>query len=147
MLTWSRLVSLNELVLKYFNFGDTKDNIDMNKNIHKTQATFMSNCNKKTNELANNYVQKILNISRKETNRKLNFLSELKEIKKSYVKNIVGCHLNVNSFKNKLSSINESLPLMTVSRLLSFKSMATNVCTKIGTSWRSLSVHKWGYCT
>ena len=38
---------------------------------------------KKTNELANNYIQ---NTSKKESNSKLHFLSELKEMRKSYVK-------------------------------------------------------------
>ena len=58
-------------------------NIDINESIQEIHSIITSNCNKKTNELANNYIQ---NTSKKESNSKLNFLSELKEMRKSYVK-------------------------------------------------------------
>ena len=64
-------------------FGDTVGNIDINESIQETDSIVTSNCNKKTNGFANNYVQNTLEISGKESNRNLNFLSELKEIRKS----------------------------------------------------------------
>ena len=69
-------------------------NSDINKSIQETRSIITSNCNKKTNELANNYIQNTLDTSKKELNSKVNFLSELKEIRKSYVKNIIVGQLN-----------------------------------------------------
>ena len=62
-------------------------NIDINESIQETPSIVTSNCNKKTNELANNYIQNTLDTSKKESNSKLNFLSKLKGMRKSYVKN------------------------------------------------------------
>ena len=70
----------------YYNFGDIVGNIDINESIQETHCIITSNCNKRTNELANSYVQNTLDISEKESNRKLNSLSELKEMRKSCVK-------------------------------------------------------------
>lgn len=58
----------------------------MNESIQETHFTVTSNCNKKTNELANNYVHGKFDISGKKKKKNLNFLSELREIRKSYVK-------------------------------------------------------------
>ena len=84
-------------------------NIDINESIQETHSIVTSNSNKKTNELANNYVQNTLDISKKESNSKLNFLSELKEMRKSYVKNIIVGQLNINSLRNKFLSVKELL--------------------------------------
>ena len=46
-------------------------NIDINERIQETHSIVTSNYNKRTNELANNYVQNTLDISEKESNRKL----------------------------------------------------------------------------
>ena len=40
----------------YFIFGDIVGNIDINESIQETHSIVTSNCNKKTNELANNYI-------------------------------------------------------------------------------------------
>ena len=69
--------------------------------------------NGNANELANKCVENALDTSEKESNRKLNFLSELKEMRKSYVKNIIVGQLNINYLRNKflslyLSVINET---------------------------------------
>ena len=84
-------------------------NIDINESIQETHSIVTSNCNKKTNELANNYIQNTLDTSKKESNSKLNFLSELKEMRKSYVKNIIVGQLNINSLRNKFLSVKELL--------------------------------------
>ena len=68
-----------------------------------------SNCNKKTNELDNNYIQNTLDTSKKESDSKLNFLSELKEMRKSYVKNLIVGQLNINFLRNKFLSVKELL--------------------------------------
>ena len=51
----------------------------MNETIQETHSAVKTNLNKKTNGIANIYAQNTLDISRKETNRNLNFLSELKK--------------------------------------------------------------------
>ena len=84
-------------------------NIDINESIQETHSIVTSNCNKKTNELANNYIQNTLDTSKKESNSKLNFLSELKEMRRSYVKNRIVGQLNINSLRNKFLSIKELL--------------------------------------
>ena len=76
-------------------------NIDIYESIQETYSIVTSNCNEKTNELANNYVQNTLDTSKKKSNSKLNFLSELKEIRKSYVNYIIVGQLNLNSLRNK----------------------------------------------
>ena len=82
----------------------------MNERIQEAHSTVTSNFSKKTNELANNYGQSTLDISWKETRRNFIFLSELEEMNKSYVKNIVVGQLNINSLRNKFSSVKELLP-------------------------------------
>ena len=82
-------------------------NIDINESIQETHSIVTSNCNKKTNELANNYIQNTLDTSKKESNSKLNFLSELKEMRKSYVKNTIVGQLNINSLRNKFLSVKD----------------------------------------
>ena len=84
-------------------------NIDINESIQEIHSIITSNCNKKTNELANNYIQNTLDTSKKESNSKLSFLSELKEMRKSYVKNIIVGQLNINSLRNKFLSVKELL--------------------------------------
>ena len=84
-------------------------NTDINESIQETHSIVTSNSNKKTNELANNYIQNTLDTSKKESNSKVNFLSELKEMRKSYVENIIVDQLNINSLRNKFFSVKELL--------------------------------------
>ena len=81
----------------------------MNESIQETHFTITNNCNKKTNGLANNYVYGKLDISEKEKNRNLNFLTELREMRKSYVKNIIVGQLNINSLRSNFLSVKELL--------------------------------------
>ena len=82
-------------------------NIDINESIQETHSIVTSNCNKKTDELVNNYVQNTLDTPKKESNSKINFLSEMR---KSYGENIIVGQLNINSLRNKFLSVKELLP-------------------------------------
>ena len=81
-------------------------NIDINESIEETHSIVTSNCNKKTNELASNYIQNT-DTSKKESNSKLNFLSEVKEMRKGYIKNVIVGQLNINSLRIKFLSVKD----------------------------------------
>ena len=73
-------------------------NIDINESIQETHSIITSNCNKKLMSLP-------ITIFKKKLNGKLNFLSELKEMRKSYVKNIIVGQFKINSLRNKFLSV------------------------------------------
>ena len=96
--------------------------------------------NKKTNELANNYGQNSLDIFWKETKGNFSFLSELKEMIKSYVTNIIVGQLIINSLRNKFSFVKEllsqNLDLMIIKKMKLDDNFpnAQFLCAKIGAS-------------
>ena len=92
-----------------FDFGGTIDNTDVNESIREAHCIVVSHCNKKSNEFANNFIQNTLHVSGKETNRNLNFLSELKKMLKNYEKNITVDQININFLRNKFLSVKELL--------------------------------------
>ena len=84
------------LIIKFFYTENFPGNSAFGANLAERRSIITrNNCNKKY-ELANSYVQYIRHLW-KEPNRNLNFLSAPKEMKKSYVKNIIVGQLNINS--------------------------------------------------
>ena len=84
------------LIIKFFYTENFPGNSAFGANLAERHSIITrNNCNKKY-ELANSYVQYIRHLW-KEPKRNLNFLSAPKEMKKSYVKNIIVGQLNINS--------------------------------------------------
>ena len=81
-------------------FGGTIDNTDVNESIREAHCSVVSHCNKKSKAFDNNFIQNTLHVSGKETNRNLNFLSELKKMLKKYEKNITVDQININFLRN-----------------------------------------------
>ena len=63
------------------------------------RITYYFSNNFDTYELANNYVQNKIGNSGKEQNGKLSFFRELRQMRKSCVKNVIVGQLNANSYK------------------------------------------------
>ena len=80
----------------------------MKENIQEIQVPFKSDCKKYLMSLPI-IMYKTHYVSTKRTNKKLNFLSEMKETRKSYEKNLIVGQLNMHSLRNKVLSVTESV--------------------------------------
>ena len=79
----------------------------MNESIQETHFNGSNICNKKANGPTINYVHGKFDISGKEKNRNLNFLSELREMRKIYVINTIVGQLNINSLRSNFCPSNK----------------------------------------
>ena len=98
-----------------------------------------------TNDFVNIYGQNILAIFEEEKNRSLRFLSELRQRRKSYLKNAIIGQLNVRSLKKRFDHQGIAISKSKLTRykrkkvsssfqMFNSKSMAINVYQKIETS-------------